>query len=175
VSNARPRLQFTMPEVIVAVTLMSALFATFSWAGLLGAVLFCGACGIALLGLAFVQHDRRYVNLGCLLASLSAGMLAAGFTLGIESIHATLPCAIQVVDASGNPIGSATVRIRNVRNHGTPGGVPVHPIPKGEPGVSGVTDASGSVTLTIEFRTASRMGFFADDDHVLHFLTFDLR
>jgi hypothetical protein len=162
----KSRLQFTLSHALIAVTLIGAFFGSIAWAGLLGVVLFGGACGIALLCLALFTRDGRYAVPGGLLALLSAGTLVAGSTVAVGSGHSTLPCTVRVIDASGNPVGSACVRIRDVSLHGQPEGVPVHPVPAGEPGVSGVTNAKGTVALAFEFPNTSRWGLFVDETHV---------
>ena len=50
---------------------------------------------------------------------------------------------------------AAAVRIRDIELHGHPEGLPVNPVPVGEPGVTGVSDASGMVTLGFEFPNSS--------------------
>jgi hypothetical protein len=163
----KPRLQFTLSHALIAVTLISAFFGCIAWAGLLGAVFFGGACGVALCCIAFFKRDGRYAIPGILLTLSSVGMLVVPRTgVAIGSGVATLPCTVKVVDSSGNPVGSADVRIRDVFLHGHPEGVPLHPISEGEPGVSGDTDANGSVTLVFRFPNTSRVGPFVDETHV---------
>ncbi len=163
----KPRLQFTLSQALITVALFGAFFGCIAWAGLLGAVFFGGACGVALLCVAFFKRDGRYAIPGSLLTLFSVGMLVVPRTgVAIGSGHSTLPCTVQVVDSSGNPVGSATVRIRDASLHEHPEGVPLHPIPEGEPGVSGVTDANGSVTLAFRFPATFRSGRFVDEEHV---------
>jgi len=73
-------MQFTLSHAFIAVALISTFFGCIAWASLFGAVLFGGACGIALLCVASFKRDGRYVIPGGLLVSLSVGMLVAGST-----------------------------------------------------------------------------------------------
>ncbi len=164
----RSRLQFRLVHALLAVALISALLGCIVRAGLLGAVLYGGACSIALICFGLFKRDGRYIVSGGISILVFFGLFLAGSTVAVGSGRSILPCSVLVVDAFNNPVVAATFRIRDVLMHdvSTAEGVPVHPIPADEPGVSGVTDASGVVTLAFEFLHSSRSGLFVHEAHV---------
>jgi hypothetical protein len=125
------------------------------------------AISVAVLGLFLVavcafNRNGCYAILGVTLIMIGAVIPAIQVAVGQG--RSTLACTIHVVDAErGNPVAAANVRTRDIESHGHPDGVPLNPVPAGEPGVTGVTDASGVVTLGFEFRNSSRTGFLVDE------------
>jgi hypothetical protein len=152
-------------HAFIALTLIGAFLGCTAWSGLFGAVLFGTGCGLALLLVSFFKRDRRCAILGGVLTFLCVGTLVAGSTVARGSGSFTLPCVVHVLDESGNPINSANVRIREAESL-----IPVYPVPAAERGVSGITDANGSVTIPYNFSISSQHGLFVGDEtHVLIF------
>jgi len=75
-----------------------------------------------------------------------------------------LPCTVKVVDADGNAVTSATVHLRDARDSWDGIGGPECPIPQSETFASGVTDASGTVTIAFSFRVNVRTAPYRDDE-----------
>jgi hypothetical protein len=161
------RFQFTLQHFLLGVALLSALFASIAWAGLLGFVLYCGACGMALLLASAVNRDGHYLVLGIVLTLTSFAVIGPVSTVDVGDGRSMISCPFVIVDAeSGSPIQSAAVRIRDVSSHGRPEGQPVFPIPAGEPGASGDTDREGRVSIRFEFPNTSRSNAFMSKVHV---------
>jgi hypothetical protein len=161
----KPRLQFTLRHTLLGVGLVNVFLGSVVWAGLFGAVLFAQGCGAALLYLGWRKRNHRYFVPGVLLALAAGSLLLAGSTVATGVGRSLQPCTFQVVDQeSGGAVSGATVRIRNLRHEID--WMPRHPIPPGEPGISGVTDGSGRVVITCEFPYSDKTSLFINQAHI---------
>ena len=165
-SKRTPWCRFSLRQAIVAVTIFCVAMAIVSSSGLLGTIFLGAVFGLLLVVIGFYRHKTVYGAAGGVVWFFTALLLlSSNGAIGMG--RRTLTCRVQLVDdRTGSPISGVNVRIRDVSNHGFPEGVPVHPIPVGEPGISQVTDAKGISALPFEFRMTWRSGLFVEWERV---------